>query len=861
MMPSTSSVNIKSNNNQRNSSSTNYNESTIIPQIPRQILPMSRPTTVQSYQQPQIIVPTQCGFGDMLPNSNLQNSKEISSNASYPMDYYDNFQSNCFGPYHQHYAYYSQPHHQQQQIYSQQVQQQYLSQIQAQQQQVFMSKQHVQPATSFHQEPHFDMSTFCDECRGASDLCAKCKTKNKYIGFNNFRNSAVLQQQQLQQQNVQVPRVVSHTLSPLNNTQTSMNHSITPSHVVPTQTLNLTQMDTIPDYSMSMDFTIDQPNIYEENCDKNSKNKVLMNDVFFSDLMIDDTDEVFHFDSDSSSDTDISTPRQGYSPPLSPIDLMKSTDDFLWSMIEETSDSSKDKSSTEKPSTDISKFDVSPSSGSDMDSSIVKVESTVTTITIPSSTQSQAPVTTIDPTLICKNTIPTNTIDPKCITSSNETTTSSAVSQNVTKRLPPVITRPNHIDFGDGIPSPPLRTPELISDHSIKRKMSCESSSDDDMSDAESQTNKNDKRAQKKIRVDINKSIKINNENDRDDVEEEDDESDSSNSTSTNEEDDEVDSSNEAHDISDTVTDEYHYSSDTDSEEDDDEEYRPTNNNKRPRSTKKVIKPQGKARSTSSKGSVKTKSGMTKNKSKTGSTKRGKQSSKASKPSSKRSSGVNTPAAVPIESPPQSFSTPTEECQEMEGLEVTSPRSTQSPTIFQTLTKSGVDWCRYCGTTEGVNWRPGPWGKRTLCNKHGCDYKGYGFACKLPRLDLTGFVNESVEDRDRPVLQLFCTVCQKQESYVGNVLVRCEGCPKAFHQKCFSSQITDETVSSEEQWFCESGCSDNVRRKRIVVELPRKKLPLMSTPKVQVPVSTIETGSVPSGTVSRPRTSRNSSRV
>lgn len=36
-------------------------------------------------------------------------------------------------------------------------------------------------------------------------------------------------------------------------------------------------------------------------------------------------------------------------------------------------------------------------------------------------------------------------------------------------------------------------------------------------------------------------------------------------------------------------------------------------------------------------------------------------------------------------------------------------------TLFQNLTKLGIDWCRYCGTTEGVNWRPGPWGKRTLC--------------------------------------------------------------------------------------------------------------------------------------------------
>lgn len=36
-------------------------------------------------------------------------------------------------------------------------------------------------------------------------------------------------------------------------------------------------------------------------------------------------------------------------------------------------------------------------------------------------------------------------------------------------------------------------------------------------------------------------------------------------------------------------------------------------------------------------------------------------------------------------------------------------------TVFQQLTDASVEWCRYCGTTEGVNWRPGPWGKRTLC--------------------------------------------------------------------------------------------------------------------------------------------------
>jgi hypothetical protein len=160
------------------------------------------------------------------------------------------------------------------------------------------------------------------------------------------------------------------------------------------------------------------------------------------------------------------------------------------------------------------------------------------------------------------------------------------------------------------------------------------------------------------------------------------------------------------------------------------------------------------------------------------------------------------------------------------------PRFTMRPTVYEKLTAENIDWCRYCGTTEGVNWRPGPWGKRTLCNKHGCDFKGYGFACKLPRLDLTSFTHESIHDRERPVLQLFCAVCHGTQSHVGNVLVRCEGCPKAYHQRCCpTGEISDATARAPGPWFCTSECRENVRRKRIVVELPRKRLPLMSTPK------------------------------
>ncbi|KAG2207559.1 hypothetical protein INT47_004309 [Mucor saturninus] len=160
------------------------------------------------------------------------------------------------------------------------------------------------------------------------------------------------------------------------------------------------------------------------------------------------------------------------------------------------------------------------------------------------------------------------------------------------------------------------------------------------------------------------------------------------------------------------------------------------------------------------------------------------------------------------------------------------PRFICSPSIYQKLSKLNIDWCRYCGTTEGVNWRPGPWGKRTLCNKHGCDYKGYGFACKLPRLDLTSFTSETIDKRSRPVLQSFCSQCHCQESWKENVLVLCDGCPKAYHQNCYhDGSLTDQFIQSDSAWYCSMDCKENLRRKRVVVELPRKRLPLMRTPK------------------------------
>jgi hypothetical protein len=118
-------------------------------------------------------------------------------------------------------------------------------------------------------------------------------------------------------------------------------------------------------------------------------------------------------------------------------------------------------------------------------------------------------------------------------------------------------------------------------------------------------------------------------------------------------------------------------------------------------------------------------------------------------------------------------------------------------------------------------------------SKHGCDYKGYGFACKLPRLDLTAFQHETIDKRQRPVLQLFCAHCHEQASWEENTLVFCDGCPKSYHKNCYlhGPEITDSLISSNTPWYCTEDCKDNIKHKKVIVELPRKKLPLMRTPK------------------------------
>ncbi|KAG2215221.1 hypothetical protein INT46_006624 [Mucor plumbeus] len=149
---------------------------------------------------------------------------------------------------------------------------------------------------------------------------------------------------------------------------------------------------------------------------------------------------------------------------------------------------------------------------------------------------------------------------------------------------------------------------------------------------------------------------------------------------------------------------------------------------------------------------------------------------------------------------------------------------TYNKTVFQQLTDASIDWCRYCGTTEDVNWRPGPWGKRTLCNKHGCDYKGYGLANRLPRLDLSAFLNEKLIDRTRPVVQDFCFVCQSSgQTNKDHQLIYCQGgCSRAYHQHCHTPLITANPAIDSVRWYCSALCKENHFNLQdiLVVELP-----------------------------------------
>lgn len=104
-----------------------------------------------------------------------------------------------------------------------------------------------------------------------------------------------------------------------------------------------------------------------------------------------------------------------------------------------------------------------------------------------------------------------------------------------------------------------------------------------------------------------------------------------------------------------------------------------------------------------------------------------------------------------------------------------------------------------------------------LLSKHGCDYKGYGLANRLPRLDLSAFLNEKLSDRTRPVVQDFCIVCQSPgQTDKDYQLIYCQGgCSRAYHQHCHTPLITVNPAIDPVRWYCSALCKENRKLKKI----------------------------------------------
>ncbi len=154
---------------------------------------------------------------------------------------------------------------------------------------------------------------------------------------------------------------------------------------------------------------------------------------------------------------------------------------------------------------------------------------------------------------------------------------------------------------------------------------------------------------------------------------------------------------------------------------------------------------------------------------------------------------------------------------EKKPLELPLPADKQ---IYEQLTLSDVDWCRYCGTTAGNSWRPGPWGPRSLCFRHGRDWSVH------KRLDLSEFENVTC-DRANPVLQDYCKVCWTN----GGIVRKCHGCANGYHAQCFLKR-TNRSVASllSKPWYCNSTCLKHFETGSLrVTHSTKDKLPLMST--------------------------------
>lgn len=145
------------------------------------------------------------------------------------------------------------------------------------------------------------------------------------------------------------------------------------------------------------------------------------------------------------------------------------------------------------------------------------------------------------------------------------------------------------------------------------------------------------------------------------------------------------------------------------------------------------------------------------------------------------------------------------------------PLSSELP-IYEAFTAAGIDWCRYCGTTAGTSWRPGPWGPRSLCFRHGREYSFH------KRLDLSAFVSE--QERSFPVLQGFCKICWRDDGIVR----RCHGCANGFHAQCYLKR-TNKNVGCllAKPWYCNATCPRHFESGSIrVAHSTKEPLPFQS---------------------------------
>jgi len=127
--------------------------------------------------------------------------------------------------------------------------------------------------------------------------------------------------------------------------------------------------------------------------------------------------------------------------------------------------------------------------------------------------------------------------------------------------------------------------------------------------------------------------------------------------------------------------------------------------------------------------------------------------------------------------------------------------------LYARLGKRSKHWCRFCGTTAGQKWYPGPWGPGTVCYRHSEQCKG------ADKVDLSCFLHE--KERKEPVVRDYCGKCWGRLD-VRSSCLRCYGCPFAYHVGC----VPAGSKMINGRWFCSASCQGHLENLGINVNLP-----------------------------------------